>query len=248
MDGTRKYLGWPYEPFHVLEDVKGVKLVVVTTRVLKPKGAFITAKEKLADGSQPVSTLSLDKRIVPNRISFKHPSTIDTLAMDTVKKQPIMDDLRDFANDQSFYLKTGKAWNRGYLQDSPFRTGESNMIAAMAIYLSYNIYDLELSEVYNNLELRKLLMKTSSKSIIVIEDIDCSMNLTYMKKNNNKPSIRAYFDLEMRYGSGSVFGEDGENSINLSGLLNFIDELWSCCGSERIFVFTTNHIKGLEFH
>ena len=247
MHAIRKNLGWPYEPFHVLEDVEGVKLVVVTIEVLKLKGAFITAKEKLADGSQPVSTLSLDKRIVPNRISFKHPSTIDTLAMDTVKKQPIMDDLRDFANDQSFYLKTGKAWNRGYLQDSPFRTGESNMIAAMAIYLSYNIYDLELSEVYNNLELRKLLMKTSSKSIIVIEDIDCSMNLTYMKKkNNNKPSIRAYFDLEMRYGSGSVFGEDGENSITLSGLLNFIDELWSCCGSERIFVFTTNHFERLE--
>ncbi|BAF25154.2 Os09g0432300, partial [Oryza sativa Japonica Group] len=35
-------------------------------------------------------------------------------------------------------------------------------------------------------------------------------------------------------------------SITLSGLLNFTDGLWSCCGSERIFVFTTNHIEKLD--
>ncbi|CAH2056847.1 unnamed protein product, partial [Thlaspi arvense] len=35
-------------------------------------------------------------------------------------------------------------------------------------------------------------------------------------------------------------GEDGGNSITLS------DGLWSCCGSERIFVFTTNHIEKLD--
>lgn len=36
------------------------------------------------------------------------------------------------------------------------------------------------------------------------------------------------------------------NTITLSGLLNFTDGLWSCCGSERIFVFTTNHIEKLD--
>ncbi|KAL0316625.1 UNVERIFIED_CONTAM: AAA-ATPase [Sesamum radiatum] len=42
-------------------------------------------------------------------------------------------------------------------------------------------------------------------------------------------------------------GEDGGgNTITLSGLLNFTDGLWSCCGSERIFVFTTNHIQKLD--
>lgn len=54
----------------------------------------------------------------------------------------------------------------------------------MANFLCYDIYDLELTEVHNNSELRKLLMKTSSKSIIVIEDIDCSINLTNRKKNS----------------------------------------------------------------
>lgn len=34
--------------------------------------------------------------------------------------------------------------------------------------------------------------------------------------------------------------------ITLSGLLNFIDGLWSSCGDERIIIFTTNHKDRLD--
>ncbi len=40
--------------------------------------------------------------------------------------------------------------------------------------------------------------------------------------------------------------EDESSRITLSGLLNFTDGLWSCCGDERILVFTTNHIEKLD--
>lgn len=191
---------------------------------------------------------SLDSRGHPwESVPFKHPSTFDTLAMDPAMKREIMDDLRDFSNGQTFYQKTGRAWKRGYLLYGPPGTGKSSMIAAMANFLGYDVYDLELTEVHTNSELRKLLMKTSSKSIIVIEDIDCSINLGNRKKNNS--CGRQGYDgatHEMRGGGGPGAGEDGANSITLSGLLNFTDGLWSCCGSERIFVFTTNHIEKLD--
>ncbi|KAL5066031.1 hypothetical protein RYX36_027768 [Vicia faba] len=201
---------------------------------------------------------SLDSRGHPwESVPFKHPSTFDTLAMDPEKKQEIMNDLEDFANGQGFYHKTGRAWKRGYLLYGPPGTGKSSMIAAMANFLGYDIYDLELTEVHNNSELRKLLMKTSSKSIIVIEDIDCSINLTNRKNNKNNVlssssgsglgCSRSYYESglgEIR--GGAAGGEENGNSITLSGLLNFTDGLWSCCGSERIFVFTTNHIEKLD--
>lgn len=34
--------------------------------------------------------------------------------------------------------------------------------------------------------------------------------------------------------------------VTLSGLLNFTDGLWSCCGRERIIIFTTNYIEKLD--
>ncbi|KAF3506335.1 hypothetical protein F2Q69_00001081 [Brassica cretica] len=161
---------------------------------------------------------SLDSRGHPwESVPFKHPSTFETLAMDPKKKQEIMDDLKDFVLGQMFYQKTGRAWKRGYLLYGPPGTGKSSMIAAMANYLGYDIYDLELTEVHSNSELRKLLMKTSSK-----------------------------IGSEIRSGSGSGEESGNGNTITLSGLLNFTDGLWSCCGSERIFIFTTNHIEKLD--
>lgn len=197
---------------------------------------------------------SLDSRGHPwESVPFKHPSTFDTLAMDPVKKAEIMSDLRDFADGQAFYQTTGRAWKRGYLLYGPPGTGKSSMIAAMANHLGYDIYDLELTEVHTNSELRKLLMKTSSKSIIVIEDIDCSINLTNRKKSNKSVGVAKNSSMPNQYntpaggpGPGSMDGDEGGNSITLSGLLNFTDGLWSCCGSERIFVFTTNHIERLD--
>lgn len=160
---------------------------------------------------------SLDSRGHPwESVPFKHPSTFETLAMDPRKKERIMDDLKDFVEGQMFYQKTGRAWKRGYLLYGPPGTGKSSMIAAMANYLGYDIYDLELTEVHSNSELRKLLMKTSSKSIIVIEDIDCSINLT----NRATPKHRG--GQETRSGSGLGEESGNGNTITLSGLLNLI--------------------------
>ncbi|CAD5181029.1 unnamed protein product [Musa acuminata subsp. malaccensis] len=183
---------------------------------------------------------AMDSRVHPwESVPFKHPSTFETLAMDPIKKEAIKADLKDFAEREVFYQRTGRAWKRGYLLYGPPGTGKSSMIAAIANYLNYDVFDLELTEVHTNSDLRKLLMKTTSKSIIVIEDIDCSINLTN-RSSGWKKAMPLY---------DSTFGSDDANAaktITLSGLLNFTDGLWSCCGNERIFVFTTNHIEKLD--
>ncbi|CAI9105846.1 OLC1v1004863C1 [Oldenlandia corymbosa var. corymbosa] len=41
-------------------------------------------------------------------------------------------------------------------------------------------------------------------------------------------------------------GSNGNSKLTLSGLLNFIDGLWSSVGDERIIIFTTNHKDKLD--
>jgi len=108
-------------------------------------------------------------------MDLHHPSTFDTLAMDLKLKQSIVDDLNRFVKRKDYYKRIGKAWKRGYLLYGPPGTGKSSLIAAMANHLRFDIYDLELTAVQSNSDLRMLLVGISSRSILVVEDIDCTI-------------------------------------------------------------------------
>lgn len=178
-----------------------------------------------------------------SHVVFEHPASFQTLAMDPVKKQEIVDDLTTFSNAEEFYNRIGRAWKRGYLLYGPPGTGKSTMIAAMANFLCYDIYDLELTAVKDNTELRRLLIETSSKSIIVIEDIDCSMDLTgQRKKDKEEPEESDPAKKPVK----PPENESKASKVTLSGLLNFVDGLWSACGGDRLIVFTTNHVEKLD--
>uniref|UniRef100_A0A8I7BJE0 AAA-ATPase n=1 Tax=Hordeum vulgare subsp. vulgare TaxID=112509 RepID=A0A8I7BJE0_HORVV len=88
----------------------------------------------------------------------------------------------------------------------PPGTRKSSMIAAMANYLNYDVYDVELASLQTNSDLRRLFAGTTRRSIIVIENVDRSL------------------DNPQR--------DDGV--VTLPGLLDLIDGLWSAHGGERM--------------
>jgi chaperone BCS1 len=178
-------------------------------------------------------------------VPFDHPKTFDKLAMDPAKKKEIIDDLDMFRNGKEYHNRVGKPWKRGYLLYGPPGTGKSTMVAAMANYLDYDVYDFELTSVKTNTELRKLLIETKSKSIMVFEDIDCSLAVTGRRKSKeeeDKDDDEDKDDTDPRRQNK----KDARSKVTLSGLLNFIDGLWSACGEERLIVFTTNHVDKLD--
>lgn len=179
-----------------------------------------------------------------SHVVFEHPATFQTLAMGAEKKKEIMDDLLTFSKAEDYYARIGRAWKRGYLLYGPPGTGKSTMIAAMANFLVYDIYDLELTAVKDNTELRKLLIETSSKSIVVIEDIDCSIDLTGQRKKKKEKEEEEEKDPMKKLVKDE--SESKSSKVTLSGLLNFIDGLWSACRGERLIVFTTNYVEKLD--
>uniref|UniRef100_R7VZH5 Putative mitochondrial chaperone bcs1 n=1 Tax=Aegilops tauschii TaxID=37682 RepID=R7VZH5_AEGTA len=160
-------------------------------------------------------------------INHHHPATFDTLAMDPSVKQAVIDDLDRFLKRKEYYRRIGKAWKRGYLLYGPPGTGKSSLVAAMANYLRG--------------------CSSTCPTSLVIEDIDCSFDT--MSREDRKVSHATYTDDEddeYDHARARGYPPERERKITLSGLLNFIDGLWSTCGEERVIVFTTNYKDRLD--
>ncbi|KAK8959244.1 hypothetical protein KSP40_PGU009019 [Platanthera guangdongensis] len=164
-----------------------------------------------------------------NCVHLQHPATSETLAMEVELKKSIFDDLARFVNRKEYYKRIGKAWKRGYLLFGPPGTGKSSLIAAMANYLRFDIYDLDLNGINGNTDLKRMLIGMANKSILVIEDIDCSINVQNRDDDGSETET-----------------EPGGKAVTLSGILNLIDGLWSANGEERIIVLTTNYRDRLD--
>ncbi|KAH6810190.1 hypothetical protein C2S51_023952 [Perilla frutescens var. frutescens] len=137
----------------------------------------IKATRKKVVKLHTLSSMGMGSNSMFDSINLEHPSTFETLAMEPEMKKMIVDDLDRFVRRKDFYRRVGKAWKRGYLLYGPPGTGKSSLIAAMANYLKFDIYDLELTNVHCDSVLRQLLLRTANRSIIVIEDIDCTVEL-----------------------------------------------------------------------
>ncbi|KAI5319624.1 hypothetical protein L3X38_039332 [Prunus dulcis] len=143
-------------------------------------------------------------------VNLEHPSTFETMAMEPELKRAIVEDMDRFVRRREFYKKVGKAWKRGYLLYGPPGTGKSSLIAAMANYLKFNVYDLELASIYSDSHLRRVLLSTTNRSILVIEDIDCCRVDAGNRAADSK--------------SKSKSKSDSEDRVTLPGFLNF--KLW----------------------
>ncbi|KAL2905548.1 hypothetical protein RDABS01_004258 [Bienertia sinuspersici] len=208
---------------------------------------YILSKTKsMKDKERTLKLCTLASRYTGGNIywdttNLEHPSTFKTIAIDPNLKSEIINDLDRFVRRKDFYRRVGRAWKRGYLLYGPPGTGKSSLIAAMANYLRFDIYDLQLGNLIKDSDLRRLLLATANRSILVIEDIDCTIDI----KNRRNKATTTSSGLDEN-GNVQVSYKPPEIQLTLSGLLNFIDGLWSSCGDERIIVFTTNHKEKLD--
>ena len=142
---------------------------------------------------------------------------LETVILANNYKQILLEDLKEFQTSEDWYTKYGVPYRRGYLLHGPPGNGKSSVVTALASELNLNICVLTLSSrSMNDENLMKLCSEAPANSLILIEDIDC----TVIKNTKDN------------------------NVITFSGLLNALDGIAATEG--RIMFMTTNHRDKLD--
>lgn len=120
---------------------------------------------------------------------FNHPATLDAVAMDAEQKTRVRADLEAFLKGRDYYYRLGRVWRRSYLLHGPSGTGKSTFAAAMANFLGYDIYDLDLAAVSSAGELKALLTATRPRSMILVEHLE-----RHIQANSSREGMLRFID------------------------------------------------------
>lgn len=108
----------------------------------------------------------------------------DILVMDLSVKKKIIDDLERFLKRKEFYKRVGKVWKCGYLLYGLLGIGKFSLIVVMVNYLKFDVFDFDFSNIYDNGELKRILLFIMNCFILVIEDIDCNVEVRDREDEN----------------------------------------------------------------
>ena len=171
--------------------------------------------------------------------------SFDSIFLHPDLKQNIMESIQNFISREQWYLQYGISYQLGILLYGPPGTGKTSIIKAIASHFRYDVFILPISKI---LDIEKACMNLPNKSILVIEDIDRSIQTIQSDVNSKKNQQIQENDQSTCRPSNKQEPVDANGLLNIlsniGDILNTLDGIISCHG--RILIATTNHIEKLD--
>lgn len=132
------------------------------------------------------------------------------------EKRALIADLEQWREQKASYAEKGIKYKRSYLFYGRGGTGKTSLGMALAKYLHYDLYVVNLAGLEEDSDLQALSRRIRKNSVVMLEDIDCILE-----------------DREVK-----------NDKLNFSTVLNFLDGLYA--PSDCVFVLTTNKPEVLD--
>lgn len=142
---------------------------------------------------------------------------INTIYLDPVAKQKLLNDINAFIADEDDYIKFGIPYKRCYLFHGKIGSGKSSLTFALASLLKRNIAIFNFSIGITDTMFISAISQLTSDKILVLEDLDA----LFVDRSPTET-----------------------NNVSFSALLNVLDGV--CRKSGLITFITSNHIDRLD--
>ena len=169
------------------------------------------------------------------RITLRPARQLDTVIMDTSKKQALVDDMNEYLlpATRKWYAAHGIPYRRGYLFSGMPGTGKTSLAFALAGVFGLAIYSISLADPdVAESELTKLFSMLPRRCVVLLEDIDAA---------GLKRSGRERDELVL---NRTLKDSSSHKGLSLSELLNVLDGVTSQEG--RVLIMTTNIPEALD--
>ena len=150
------------------------------------------------------------------RVREAPPRKLDTVILKPGQIEALIEDIQRFLADEQLYSDVGMPYHRGILLYGMPGTGKTSIAAAVAHALELDIFHVSLSSISTESALKKVLSAVSSRSVLLLEEIDAC---------------------------GAV-GSNGTGGLKRDTLLQALDGFTAPHG--MITIMTTNHREELD--
>ncbi len=198
-----------YISFHAIDKNEAVKILT----------NFIQAMDKYTKNKKDeyVSIYMYRANYGWNSVSELPKRNVNTVYLENMKKNNLIEDLKTFYDSADDYHKFGIPYSRKYLFSGPPGVGKTSLIFAIASMMKKEIYMINFNSELDDNELMIAVSTLDEDSVLVLEDIDVLFN----ESNTSAKS-----------------------GISFSGMLNMLDGFGR---KDRMVVFmTTNHLEKLH--
>jgi len=161
---------------------------------------------------------------------------LNTLFFQDNEIDKITNHINKFLNQKELYMKRGLLYKTGIILEGEPGTGKSSMVRALASEYHFNLVTIDLSTIRNinliNVAKSINADKSHKMYIVLLEDIDCILNLNRYSSNTDEEK--------------NISDERPEQIQNdvINKLLNFLDGTDS--PTNTIFIATTNFYSKLK--
>lgn len=185
------------------------------------------------------------------------PRLMKTVALKKDIKEKILKELQDFKAKREWYLENGIPHKFSILLEGPSGSGKTSLSRAIATYLNYNLYSINIQQMTDNSLLTALTSTIKGKSIVLVEDFE---KATCVQKSYKEPKVKILNDnttgelnLENKQNlpENESIKNNASEEINLltggltrTGYLNAIDGAITL--DDIIIIFSSNDISNID--